>query len=106
MRDELRISHCDKLPPAMLPDMVRVQRARDAVMADTLARAAGEDGGILIAGAGHARNDRGAPTYLARLRPEASRFALAFVEVERKWRTPRPYAGHYGTTALPFDAAC
>lgn len=104
MRDELRLSHCDKLPPAMLPAMVRVQRARDAVMADTLARAAGADGGVLITGAGHARRDWGTPAYLARLRPEATRFALAFIEVERKWRTPRAYAGHYGTTALPFDA--
>ena len=104
MRDELRLSHCDQLPAAMLPAMVRVQRARDAVMADTLARAAGADGGVLIVGAGHARRDWGTPNYLARLRPEASRFALAFIEVERKWRTPRAYAGPYGTTALPFDA--
>ena len=104
MRDELRLSHCDKLPAASLPAMVRVQRARDAVMADTLARAADDNGGVLIVGAGHARRDWGVPTYLARLRPDASRFALAFIEVERKWRTPRAYAGHYGATALPFDA--
>jgi uncharacterized iron-regulated protein len=104
MRDELRISHCDKLPPETLPAMVLVQRARDGIMADNLVRAADTDGAVLITGAGHARRDRGVPSYIARLRPQASRFALAFIEVERKLDTPRAYAGSYGASALPFDA--
>jgi uncharacterized iron-regulated protein len=46
--------------------MARVQRLRDAVMADSLiaADAATGDGAVLIAGREHVRTDRGVPWYL------------------------------------------
>ena len=44
---------------------------RDAMMADRLATVAGRAGGVLIAGNGHVRTDRGVPWYLARIRPTA-----------------------------------
>jgi uncharacterized iron-regulated protein len=61
--------------------MYQVQRARDAMMADRLAAASGKAGGILIAGNGHVRNDRGVPWYLARLEPEARTLSIGLVEV-------------------------
>jgi uncharacterized iron-regulated protein len=87
--------------------MVRVQRARDAVMADNLVRAAevgAIDGAVLITGNGHARNDGGVPAAIARLRPGARRFSLAFLEVEPGLDEVATYAADYGAAALPFDA--
>jgi hypothetical protein len=51
---EIDEGHCGALPDSMLEGLARAQRARDAVMADTLARA-GPAGAVLIAGdgAGH-----------------------------------------------------
>lgn len=80
LRAELRDAHCDELPGRVVEGMFRVQRARDAVMADRLAAVAGSGGAILIAGAGHVRRDRGVPWYLVRLRPDASLASLAFLE--------------------------
>ncbi len=72
--------HCGIRPAAgILAGMVEAQRARDAQMAAAMENA-GESGAVLIAGAGHARRDRGAPFYL----PAAAQDALlviAFVEV-------------------------
>jgi uncharacterized iron-regulated protein len=73
--------HCGHRPPgAMLQGMVEAQRARDAQMATALTRAGGA-GAVLIAGAGHARRDRGAPAYLDRGDRERT-LVIAFVEVE------------------------
>ena len=104
MTEELRLAHCDELPPSLLPRMVRIQRARDGVMADNLvAAAAGADGGVLITGAGHARSDRGVPAFIARLRPGAAQASLAFLEVEAERTAPYLYAELYGADRLPFD---
>ncbi|WP_298850505.1 ChaN family lipoprotein [uncultured Ruegeria sp.] len=64
-------AHCDALPTEMLPQMVAIQRLRDAVLARAVVRAMEETGGpvAVITGNGHARKDRGVPTYLARLQP-------------------------------------
>ena len=67
--------------PEVVRGMYQVQRARDAMMADRLAAASGKAGGILIAGNGHVRNDRGVPWYLARLEPEARTLSIGLVEV-------------------------
>jgi uncharacterized iron-regulated protein len=60
------------------------QYARDAkmarVMADQWQQSGGKFGVILIAGAGHARADRGVPLHLARMAPRAKVLSLAFVE--------------------------
>ncbi len=73
--------HCGLRPPAaMLGGMVEAQRARDAQMAAAML-AAGERGAVLIAGAGHARRDRGVPAYLP-VEERSRTLVIAFVEVE------------------------
>jgi uncharacterized iron-regulated protein len=81
--DEVREAHCGVAPDPMVDAMIAVQRARDATLADALLASGDVDGGVLIAGAGHVRRDRGAPLYLARRAPEQSVLALAFSEVPR-----------------------
>jgi len=83
LADEVRASHCGMVPESMVGAMIDVQRARDAVLADAVLGAAGSDGAVLIAGAGHARTDRGVPLYLARRAPGRGVLSVAFVEVPR-----------------------
>ncbi|MGE5546211.1 MAG: ChaN family lipoprotein [Solirubrobacterales bacterium] len=92
MAEEIKASHCGELPDRAVPPMVRIQRARDAAMAEAMA-----DGitrgrqAVLIAGAGHARSDRGVPRALARLTPNARMLSLAFTEVEPGQTDPATY---------------
>ena len=86
----------------LVPGMVVAQRARDAHMAERLV-AGQRDGAVLIAGAGHARTDRGVPRVLASLAPDASVVAVAFVEVADAWTAPPDYATRFGAARLPFD---
>ena len=86
LHDELDEAHCGEVPPQVLAGMYRVQRARDAMMADRLAVASGRGGGILIAGNGHVRKDRGVPWYLARLDPGARVASVALLEVQDEVR--------------------
>lgn len=66
--------HCGKAPePKLLTGMVQAQRARDAHMASVL-----KPGSVLIAGAGHARRDRGVPIYLR----DDDVLSIAFMEVD------------------------
>jgi uncharacterized iron-regulated protein len=66
--------HCGVAPDAQrLAGMVEAQRARDAHMASVLHSAS-----VLIAGAGHARRDRGVPLYLG----DGDVLSVAFIEVE------------------------
>jgi len=78
---DLLAAHCGMLPAAALPRLVRVQRGRDAALARALVEAGGADGAVLVAGAEHARRDRGVPRALARVAPGAPVASLAFVEV-------------------------
>lgn len=88
---EIRHAHCDALPDESIERMVDVQRARDGQMADALVRAAASgradgaahavDGAVLVAGAGHVRNDRGVPWALHGREPAADVASVAFVEV-------------------------
>lgn len=95
LQDELRAAHCGQVPGAVVIGMMRVQRARDAMMADRLAAASGRGGGILIAGNGHVRKDRGVPWYLARLRPGARSLSIGLLEVQDEMLQPR--------ADLPYD---
>lgn len=95
LRRELEAAHCGEVSSEMVEGMFRVQRARDAIMADRLAAGSGTGGGILIAGAGHVRSDRGVPWYLRRLRPAARIASLAFLEAREGLELPG--------TGLPFD---
>jgi len=106
MEDEVREAHCGYLPERAVPSVVRMQRVRDAIMADNWASASLQaNGGVLITGAGHARNDRGVPTVMGRLRPGARSVSVAFLEVRDDWTMPGAYAELFGATALPFDFA-
>lgn len=81
LAEELRAAHCGEVPDAVLAGMYRVQRARDAMMADRLATVGARAGGVLIAGNGHVRNDRGVPWYLARILPDARIVSVGLLEV-------------------------
>ena len=106
LRDELRESHCGHLPEAHLGAMVRFQRARDASMASALiaaANASNASDGVLIAGTGHTRRDRGAGADLAARDPSRTVVSIAFAEVEKGKNEPPAYASRWNATALPFD---
>jgi uncharacterized iron-regulated protein len=78
---ELSAAACDQLPEAVVAGLFRVERARDAMMADRLATVGGRSGGVLIAGNGQVRTDRGVPWYLARMRPQARIVSVGLLEV-------------------------
>jgi uncharacterized iron-regulated protein len=99
---ELADSHCGKLPDSMLAPMALAQRARDGQMASRML-AATPSPVVLIAGAGHARKDRGVPVHIRHQRPEARVISVGFVEVERGQDSPLEYASRYGAPSLPFD---
>ncbi|CCG41018.1 ChaN family lipoprotein [Magnetospirillum molischianum] len=96
--EEIRSSHCNMMPESAIPAMVRVQRARDAEMADTVAALAQSAGPVvLIAGAGHARTDRGVPERLRQIAPGLRVFSLGLIEADDAMTDPAAYAA-------PFDA--
>ncbi len=97
--EELRASHCGQLPENLLGPMALAQHARDAQMAQVLARAGAKDGAVLIAGGGHARLDGAVPYYLALDAPGESVASLVFREVAHGETDPHAYATDEG----PFD---
>ncbi len=103
MREEMAESHCGHMPGSMMEPMVLAQRARDAHLAERMRTTDRGDGAILIAGAGHARADRGVPTYLKKQAPDRKVRSLGFVEVSPDASAPQDYAAAYGATRLPFD---
>jgi uncharacterized iron-regulated protein len=70
LAEAVRVGHCDLLPAAQQPGMVRIQIARDQAMARVAAQAllAAPPGStvLLLAGAQHVSRDRGVPLHLAR----------------------------------------
>jgi uncharacterized iron-regulated protein len=102
LAEEIRDSHCGHAPEDRVAAMIGVQRARDAQMAETLLTAPGNDGAVLIAGAGHVRNDYGVPAYVRRIDPGARTVSIAFVEVDGKRANVESYAERFGGR-LPFD---
>lgn len=108
---DLLEAHCGMLPASALGRLVQVQRGRDAALARALLEAPGSgDAGtergvraVLIAGAEHARKDRGAPRALARLAPGSDVASLAFLEVDVDQRDPWADLGaRYGSEPV-FD---
>ncbi|EPY01274.1 ChaN family lipoprotein [Magnetospirillum fulvum] len=100
LADEIRSSHCNMMPDSAIPGMVRVQRARDAEMAETVAALAQRPGPgpvVLIAGAGHARTDRGVPERLRQIAPGLTVFSLGLIETDAAVTDP-------AAEAPPFDA--
>jgi len=104
MADEIREAHCGHAPASMLDGMILAQRARDALMARVLEAAARGTSAVLIAGAGHVRNDRAVPAYLAdRPADEIGTIAsVAFLEVRADAIDPNDYASQPGDV-IPYD---
>jgi uncharacterized iron-regulated protein len=94
--DELRASHCGKLPESLLGPMALAQHARDAQLAQVLGKAGTEEGAVLIAGGGHARLDRGVPYYFALANADARLVSVGFREVRRADRDPQKYVSEEG----------
>ena len=64
---EIIRSHCDMIPAEVARGMSRVQRLRDALLADGVRAGWRRQGAaVLICGDGHARKDRAVPLYLKR----------------------------------------
>lgn len=102
LAEEMRRAHCGRLPEERVAGMGLAQRARDARMAESLITGGVRDGAILIAGAGHVRNDRGVPTHLAAREPASRVASVAFVEVQDPAPGPGAYAARFDGR-LPFD---
>jgi hypothetical protein len=83
LAEEVRAGHCGVLPESAIPSMIRVQRARDAQMADRLFAPAPPDGAVLIAGSAHAVRSRGVPAILERRVSGDEILSVAFLEVFR-----------------------
>lgn len=109
LQQEIRDAHCGQLPESAVPNMVSVQRARDAAMAHALADAS-PGGGVLIAGAGHTRSDRGAPVALAGLAPQRTVLSVGFTEIAPGQTDPASYDAPYDavwfTSAVPAIDGC
>ena len=77
-------SHCGMLPESQFPSMLRVQRARDARMAEELVSNDQPGQMILIAGNYHVRHDLGVPNYLTKRGSKTVQeniVSVAFLEV-------------------------
>lgn len=68
LSEQIRESHCNKLPESQLPAMLAVQQQRDRTMAKVLLDA--PKPALLIAGAYHVRYDLGVPLHLRDLQSE------------------------------------
>lgn len=95
-------SHCGKIGAELRDGLVRGQRLRDAVMADTALANLGR-GVVGIVGRGHARRDIGLPIYLAARQPAARIYSIAFVEVSADKTTPEAYETERAADGEPFD---
>lgn len=95
--------HCGMLPESAAAPMVRVQAAKDSVMAAAMMTGATSDGAVLIAGNGHVRNDVGVPFQLDRLGAKGGIVAVAALEVQPDETTAADYGAAHGTDAPPFD---
>jgi uncharacterized iron-regulated protein len=76
--EEIRESHCGHANEPMLVAMQRAQVYKDAFMARSLRRTGAPT--ALIAGRGHARNDRAVPYFLQRTHAGPT-LSIAFIEV-------------------------
>lgn len=99
---DMQASHCDKLPPEMLPGMVEAQRFRDAGLADAAlwARTMTGDGQVVvIAGTGHADRVRGVPAALGVADPDLSVLSVGQFEA-----APEAPGGYDLTLLAPAPA--
>lgn len=90
LMQELSAGHCGKMAEHMGEAISKAQRARDAVMADMLAKAT-KSGAVAIVGRNHARLDMGVPVYLAARVPNAAVLSIGLAEVDKP-TNPAVYA--------------
>ena len=102
LEQEIIDSHCGHIKPTMAKHMVIGQRIRDAVMAQSLLKQQ-HSIKVLIAGSGHARNDRGVPLYLRSQDPEAKMLSVAMIEVTDDVEAIDLYSERWGGQELPFN---
>jgi len=88
LSDELYDGHCQLVPRERLAPMARVQRLRDAAMADALLA---NRETILIAGNGHVRADRGVPWYLRQRAPDSRVAVVTPIELDGTDKGPDDY---------------
>lgn len=100
---DIGAAHCGYASEQSVKAMVDVQRARDAQMAQSLIAAADTGGVILVAGAGHVRNDYGIPVYLKAKAPGKRVISMTFIEVDKQKTDPQDYARSYPDGRWPFD---
>ena len=103
MAADIRDAHCGYASEESVKAMVGVQRARDAQIAQSLIAAGAADGAILVAGAGHVRNDYGIPVYLSAKAAGKLVISIAFLEVDKRKIEAHSYALPYPDGRLPFD---
>jgi uncharacterized iron-regulated protein len=72
-------------------------------MAESLVAVGDPDGAVLVAGAGHVRNDYGIPVYLKSKAPKKRVISIAFVEVDQRKTEPQSYALSDPEARFPFD---
>ena len=105
--------HCGKTAAATLTGMAQAQRARDAVMAHSVAAHRGR-GTVLIAGNGHVRRDFGVPHHLERLAAGARVTSVGLVEIRAGEPRADDYPEHrnslfdyvWFTSGIPRDDPC
>jgi uncharacterized iron-regulated protein len=101
---EIADGHCGALPARLLPAMASAQFARDAVMAQVLARD-GDKGVVLIAGNGHVRHDLGVPRWLSP--PLAARaFSVGYLEEGQDVDVPGQFDAVVVTPAAAREDPC
>ncbi len=103
LHKEIDEAHCGYAPKEMIAAMALAQTARDAQMAHAMSAGENADGAILIAGAGHARRDRGVPFHLRRMAPSSTITSLAFIEVLEAAHSVTDYGKYFDDTDPPFD---
>ena len=79
---EIKEGHCNLLPAAAVEPMIKMQRALDASLAKAMISADAGDGAVLIAGAGHVRNDWAVSHLIRQNLPNATVVSVAFIEVD------------------------
>ena len=101
--EQIRQSHCDKLPVSQLPAMLAVQQQRDRRMAEQLLAA--PTPALLLAGSFHVRRDLGVPLHLQDLGAGDDGAVLILSEVGKPVSAAQADYVWY-TAALPAEDYC
>ena len=100
---EIKEGHCNLLPAAAVEPMIKMQRALDASLAKAMISADAGDGAVLIAGAGHVRNDWAVSHLIRQNLPNATVVSVAFIEVDALRTMPSEYMKTVPGLEKPFD---